>query len=258
MVPLDITISDETVKALIGFADLLGVFSNAILGGLIGRKHKFDLVGFATLAIMSGLGGGMLRDTLLQAGPPVALTDPFYLMFGLIGAVVAFLVPVKQRVWDRIFPFIDAVALGSWAAAGAQKTLSLGYGWIPAVILGTITAVGGGVIRDVVLRRIPSVFGGNTLYATSAIVASGVMVLMQGNQALAMPAAILTGAAITLFATWRGWSLPEAYEWSPGAALRALPRPRWGKWHRAPDPDEVEEPTPPRRDDGQRRQAEMD
>ena len=81
-------------------------------------------------------------------------------------------------MWARLLPVVDALALGCWAATGAQKTLAYGLGWLPAVLLGTITAVGGGFVRDVVLRRIPAVLGGNTLYATCALAASGVMVVL--------------------------------------------------------------------------------
>ncbi len=92
--------------------DLLGVLLNGVLGGTIARRKRFDIVGFAILAIVSALGGGMLRDTLLQAGPPVALTDPFYLGTALLGAVVAFLLPLGGRWWHRLFVVGDGVVLG--------------------------------------------------------------------------------------------------------------------------------------------------
>jgi uncharacterized membrane protein YeiH len=197
--------------------DLTGVFANAVLGGVIARSERFDPVGFATLAILSGLGGGLIRDTLLQRGTPVALTDYAYLLTALGGAAFAFLLRIEGRVWDRLFPFVDAIALGCWAAAGAQKTLSLGLGWLPAVLLGTITAVGGGFVRDVVLRRTPGIFGGNTLYATCALAASGVMVgLDRGGFATAgLITATLVGAALCLLARWRGWQLPVGSGWRP-------------------------------------------
>jgi uncharacterized membrane protein YeiH len=129
---------------------------------------------------------------------------------------------VEGRVWDRVFPFVDALALGCWAAVGAQKTLGFGLGWLPAMLLGTITAVGGGMVRDVVLRRIPLIFGGTTLYATCALVASGVMVLLYrlGHPTIGLVAATLTGAGLTLLARWRNWQLPEAYVWRPGRRPR--------------------------------------
>lgn len=224
----------DTLELLIRVADVTGVLANAVLGGLIARAERFDPVGFLTLAIMSGLGGGMLRDVLLQSGPPIALTDPAYLSAAMIGAAFAFLVPVGKRLWDAAFPFLDALALGCWAAAGASKTLGLGFGWVPALMMGVITAVGGGAMRDIVLRRTPAVFGGNTLYATPALLASAVMVLLHpvGIEPFATLAAILTGMLVTLVARWRQWRLPESYEWSPRKALGMLPRPRWRRGKR--------------------------
>ncbi len=211
-------VPDEAIAETFRLIDLTGVFANAVLGGVLARAERLDPVGFGVLAILSGLGGGLIRDTLLQRGTPVALVDPSYVLTALAGAALAFVLHVEGRAWDRVFPFVDALALGCWAAVGAQKTLAAGLGWLPAVLLGTITAVGGGMVRDVVLRRIPAIFGGTTLYATSALVASGVMVVLYrlGHSSVGLVAATLTGAALTLVARWRGWELPEAYVWRPG------------------------------------------
>lgn len=230
----------DAIELLIRIADVTGVLANAILGGLIARAERFDPVGFVTLAIMTGLGGGMLRDTLLQSGPAVALTDPAYLTAAMSGAGLAFFIPVSKRMWNVAFPYLDAVALGCWAAAGASKTLGLGFGWVPALMMGTITAVGGGVMRDIVLRKTPSVFGGNTLYATSAIVASAVMVVLKplGIEPFATFAAICAGMVLTLVARKRQWRLPDSYSWSPKRTIAMLPRPHWPtkKQHKGPKP----------------------
>lgn len=203
-----------TLPGLLRGLDLTGVFANALLGGAMARRYRFDPVGFGALAIVSGLGGGIIRDTLLQRGTPIALTDYAYLVAALVGAAVAFVVPVRGRAWERSFPFVDALALGCWAATGAQKTLLLGLGWLPAVLLGTVTAVGGGVVRDLCVARVPTIFGGNTLYASCALLASGVMVVMQGaGLARSGPlVATLVGAALCLLARWRGWILPEGID----------------------------------------------
>ena len=210
-------VSGEAVTETFRVVDLVGVFANAVLGGVLARRARLDPVGFGALAILSGLGGGVLRDTLLQHGTPVALTDYAYVLTALAGAAVAFAIDVEGRLWDRGFPWVDALALGCWASAGAQKTLGVGLGWLPAVLLGTITAVGGGAIRDVVLRRIPAIFGGNTLYATSALVASGVMVALSeaGHVSVGLAVSTCVGAGLTLLARWRGWQLPEADPWRP-------------------------------------------
>ena len=200
------------------WVDLTGVLANAVLGGVIARSARLDPIGFAILAILSGLGGGMIRDTLLQHGPPVALTDSAYIITALVGAAIAFLTRVEGRVWNRIWPLLDALALGAWAAAGAQKTLAVGLGWLPALLLGAITAVGGGFVRDVVLRRVPGILGGNTLYATCALVASGVMVAFWHLDLVTLGTvlATLTGAVLCLLARWQNWVLPVGDdEWSP-------------------------------------------
>lgn len=203
--------------------DLTGVFANAALGGVIARRTKLDPVGFVVLAILSGLGGGIIRDTLLQHGTPVALTDYAYVLTAVGAAVLTFAVRVEGRVWDRVWPVVDALALGCWAAAGAQKTLGVGLGWLPAVLLGTITAVGGGAVRDIVLRRVPAVLGGNTLYATCAAAASGVLVILydQGYRTAGSLAALVVGAGLCLLARWRGWILPSADAWSPRRVVPA-------------------------------------
>jgi uncharacterized membrane protein YeiH len=162
----------EVTRAL----DLAGVAANAILGGAVARQHRFDVVGLVALAVISGVGGGIVRDVLLQHGPPVALTDLAYLIVALVGAAVILVTKPSGKLWQRAFRFVDAAALGCWAVAGAQKTLDVGLGALPAVLLGTITAVGGGAIRDVILRRPPKVFLPGPLQATSAVVGSIVLV----------------------------------------------------------------------------------
>jgi uncharacterized membrane protein YeiH len=215
-------VADVAVTDVFRALDLTGVFANAMLGGVIARREKLDPVGFVTLAVLSGLGGGLIRDTLLQHGTPIALTDYAYLVTAFAGALLTFVVRVEGRLWNHGWPVIDALALGCWAATGAQKTLDAGLGWLPALLLGTITAVGGGAVRDVVLRRVPAVLGGNTLYATCAVSASGVLVILyeNGYPTAALLAALVVGAGLCLVARWRGWILPSADAWSP---VRVVP-----------------------------------
>jgi uncharacterized membrane protein YeiH len=230
------TVADGTVSELFRVLDLTGVLANALLGGVIARQERLDPVGFAVLAVLSGLGGGLIRDTLLQHGTPVALTDYAYLLAALAGAAITFLVRVEGRFWDRTWPVVDALALGCWAAAGAEKTLDVGLGWLPAVLLGTITAVGGGALRDVVLRRVPGVLGGNTLYASCAAVASGVLVVLHraGHATAGSLCALVVGAGLCLLARQRGWMLPEADAWSPTRVVRGRLRVRRRRTSRRP------------------------
>lgn len=190
--------------------DLLGVLTNAILGGAIARQLKMDLIGFMFLAVMSGLGGGMLRDVLLQVGFPVALTNPAYLGTALVGAVVAFLLHFRGKWALRVLVVADSLSLGCWAATGTAKALSVGLSWLPALMIGVITAVGGGMIRDMSVGRVPQIFGGNTLYATGALVASIEMVILyrMAHPTWGMAVAIVSAALLTVLARRRGWRLP--------------------------------------------------
>ncbi|MEU6561957.1 trimeric intracellular cation channel family protein [Nocardia nova] len=205
----------DTVPELLRALDLTGVFANAMLGGAVARSYRFDPIGFAVLATASGLGGGIIRDTLLQRGTPVALVDYTYLLTALFGALIAFAFRFEGRLWDRLFPWVDSLALGCWAAVGAQKTLEVGLGWLPAVLLGTATAVGGGVVRDISVGRVPTIFGGNTLYATCALAASATLVIIwySGHVTAGSIAATVVGAGLCLLARWRGWMLPERVSW---------------------------------------------
>lgn len=238
-------VSDAVVQDLFTGIDLTGVLTNAVLGGVIARSERLDPVGFVTLAILSGLGGGLIRDTLLQHGTPVALTGPAYIPTALAGAMVAYFMRVEGPLWNKAFPFVDALALGTWAATGAQKTLGDGLYWLAALLLGTVTAVGGGMTRDIFLRRIPQIFGGNTLYATPALLASGVMVVFDklGQPSPGLILATVTGAGLTLVARWRGWELPEAHSWQDsraGSLAARLRRARSDEEHQNPPSDPKE------------------
>ncbi|MDV5998711.1 putative membrane protein YeiH [Kocuria rhizophila] len=218
-------------EAVFDVVDLLGVLTNGILGGVVARQLRMDLVGFVVLAIVSGLGGGMLRDTLLQQGFPVALTNPAYLTTALAGALVAYLMVFGSKWTFRALFVADCLSVGCWAATGTVKALGAGLAWPPAILLGVVTAVGGGMIRDIAVGRLPAIFGGNTLYATSALLASGLMALLSvlGHPTWGMAGAIVLSAVLSVSARRFGWRLPGPANLSPGALKRLRRRPTPGK-----------------------------
>ena len=201
-----------TPEVLFRVVDVSGVIGNGLLGGVVARSKRFDLIGFLVLAVISGLGGGMIRDVLLQKGFPIALTDPWYLGGAVVAALVAYVLTLEDRMSRRTLVVIDMLALGCWSATGAAKALGAGLAWVPAILLGVITAVGGGMLRDVLVNETPKVFGGYPLYATFAIIAAGEMVLLYHFQhyQLGMLVAILTAATLGLIARRRNWQLPTA------------------------------------------------
>ena len=191
--------------------DLCGVLLNGILGGLIARRKNYDLVGFVVLAMLTATAGGILRDVMIQAGPPFALTDPYYLYTACAGALIAWWVPFRSTPARRLLVVADAVVLGTWSATGASKALANGLGVMPALLLGCLTAVGGSMIRDVSVGETPAVFGGNKLYAIPALCAAGTDVALVSAglaEAWAMLASALVGAGTCLVAYWRSWRLP--------------------------------------------------
>ena len=224
--------SASSISVGIGIAtrylDLAGVFSCAVLGGAVARTAGLDLFGFLVVGIVSGLGGGIMRDVLLQHGTPVALTDYAYLLTAFAGILIAFLVRVSEQSWNRLFTVLDAAVIGFWAVAGANKTLTVGLGWLPAVLLGTLTAVGGGALRDVVLGRMPAVFGGNGLYATVALAVAAITVLCWylGIPQVGIGLGITSALVFRLTAVHYGWNLPSGLDWQPHSKLASLMRRR--------------------------------
>ncbi|MFE1857865.1 trimeric intracellular cation channel family protein [Streptomyces anandii] len=212
------------------YLDLAGVFSCAMLGGAVARTAGLDLFGFLVVGIISGLGGGMIRDVLLQHGTPVALTDYAYVTTAVAGSVVVFLIKISEESWNRLFTALDAAVIGFWAVTGANKTLAVGLGWLPAVLLGTITAVGGGALRDIILGRIPAVFGGNGLYATVAVAVAGVTVISSylGLPALGVGLGVGLALVLRLLSVHYGWNLPNGLDWEPQSKVASAVRHRIG------------------------------
>jgi uncharacterized membrane protein YeiH len=175
--------------------DLTGVFAFALNGALLAiRVVHLDIVGVVTLGACTALGGGIIRDVLLDALPPATFSDWRYLAVAVSGGLVAFLFGRGLTRLARPIEVLDAAGLSLFAVSGALKALELGAGFGQAVILGAVTAVGGGTLRDVLVREVPAVLTSG-LYAIPALV--GALVLVTGEElgVDALPAAV-AGAAL--------------------------------------------------------------
>lgn len=208
---------DPTIELLYRVLDLIGVVLNGIIGGTLARQRNFDIIGFIFLALFSATAGGMIRDMLISDGPAYAISDPLYLILACVGALVAFLTDLKGRAWEIFKVHGDAVILGAWSVTGSTKALAYGMPWIACIFMGVLTAVGGGMVRDVASGQIPSVFGGNPLYAVPAIIAAGAMVLFNeaGFTGLGMLVAPLLGTGLAIMAYWFEWVLPRGIGYAP-------------------------------------------
>lgn len=207
---------DPLIWTLYQSLDLIGVFLNGIIGGTIARQRNFDFVGFMFLALFSALGGGMVRDMLMQKGTVAAIANSHYLILAVAGAVVALLFHMRGKVWERFMVHGDAIILGVWAVTGAVKALSFDMPLISAVFLGLLTATGGGMIRDVASGQVPRIFGGGPLYAVPALLAASSMVLFHqaGYTAIGMIVSTALGAGLAIISYWKGWVLYRNTEWA--------------------------------------------
>jgi uncharacterized membrane protein YeiH len=189
-------VSNESPLFLV--LDLAGTFAFALNGAWTAiRLAKLDVVGVVTLGMVTALGGGIIRDIFIDSLPPATFSDWRYLVVAAAGSLVAF---GFGRRLDRLsgpILVMDAAGLSLFAVTRASKALEFGLGAGQAVILGAVTAVGGGTVRDVLIRRIPVVLR-SELYAIPALAAAFVVVITDGLGAYGVPAAV--GAAVLCFA----------------------------------------------------------
>jgi uncharacterized membrane protein YeiH len=179
--------------------DLAGIFVFAISGALVGVRRGFDIFGVLVLAGATGLGGGFLRDVLIGAVPPAALTDWRYLAAPVVAGLVTFAFHPAVGRMERLFMVFDAFGLALFCVTGAQKALHYNLDPVPAALLGMVTAIGGGIIRDVLAGRPPEVFRGE-LYATPALAGAVVVVVLDQ---LDQPSAVVAVAGAGVCLVWR-------------------------------------------------------
>jgi uncharacterized membrane protein YeiH len=178
--------------------DLTGTFAFALNGALTAlRLARLDIVGVVTLGMITALGGGIIRDVLIGSLPPATFSDWRYLAVAAGGGLVAFGFGRSLERLHAPITVLDAAGLSLFAVTGASKALGFGLGPAQAVILGAVTAVGGGTLRDVLIRQIPTVLR-TDLYAIPALIAAAVTVGAVRLDAYGLPAAL--GAAVLCFA----------------------------------------------------------
>jgi uncharacterized membrane protein YeiH len=192
--------------------DLVGIFVFAISGGLVAVRKGLDVFGVLVLAGTTGLGGGFLRDVLIGATPPDALEDWRYLMVPVAAGLLAFWNhPALGRI-ERSVNVLDAFGLGLFCVTGALKAMDYGLGPAPAALMGMVTGIGGGMLRDLLTGRVPTVFRGE-LYATPALTGAVVVVAGTHLDVRMWVVALVGGGLCTgwrLLAIWRHWQAPVA------------------------------------------------
>jgi len=196
--------------------DLIGTSVFALSGASAGKRHRLDLFGVLVLAFAAALAGGIIRDVLIGAVPPVGISDWRYFTAALAAGLVFF-------VWDSsvvrlraTLLILDAAGLGLFAVTGTLKALKYHLGPGTAVLLGVLTGVGGGVVRDILVSEVPTILRPTELYAVAAMAGA---ITVVAARALALPNQVgaLAGVAVCFAlraaAIKRGWRLPVAGEW---------------------------------------------
>jgi len=192
--------------------DLLGTFVFALSGALTGVRRQLDLFGVLVLSFAAGNAGGITRDLLIGATPPAAIADWRYLAVSMLAGIVTF---YRYALIERLknpVQVSDAAGLALFAVAGAQKALAHGLNPAMAALLGMLTGVGGGILRDVLVTQIPTVLRAD-LYAVAALAGAAIVV---AGDLLQVPPAVstLAGAAVCFglrfMAIRYGWHLPRA------------------------------------------------
>jgi uncharacterized membrane protein YeiH len=200
--------------AIYSLLDLVGTFAFAISGAVAARQRRLDLFGIASIAFMVACGGGIVRDVCIGAIPPAGLSNWRYLATSLLASVIAILAYPSVRRLRQPVLFFDAIGLGLFAVSGAQKSLVYGHSAELAILLGIVSAVGGGVMRDVVLSRVPAILE-REIYASAALLGAAVQT---GSSYLGWTNwwtpwfATLVCVAIRLASLHFGWRLPAFQE----------------------------------------------
>lgn len=198
--------------------EMLGTIAFAVSGAMVGIQKKMDVFGVAILGMVTATGGGILRDVLLDVVPPTMLRDPLYALTAATCSILVFLPVVRKefsmhgRMFDLLLKVFDSVGLGIFTVMGVQATLRAfpDANLFHAVFIGTLTGVGGGILRDVLAGDIPYVFVKH-FYACATIIGAIACALLW--RVLGQVPAMLLGAAITivlrLLAAHYHWNLPK-------------------------------------------------
>jgi len=192
--------------------ELVGIFVFALSGGLVAVRKHLDIFGVIVLAGSTGLGGGFLRDVLIDATPPTALADWRYLLVPVVAGLTTFVFYPAVGRMEPTVNILDAAGLGLFCVTGALKALEYGLGPVPAALMGMVTGIGGGMVRDLLAGRVPVVFS-SELYATPALAGAAWAVLAQ-EQGWTVWVVALPGVGLCfglrVLAIVRNWRAPVA------------------------------------------------
>jgi uncharacterized membrane protein YeiH len=191
--------------------DLVAIVVGALLGGALAVRHAMAVTGVFVLAITTGLGGGLIRDTLLQEGTPIALTDRWYLITTIIAATVAFFFAQLIERFTLALIVLDALALGLFTYVGAERAQLVGLPDVGIMFVGIAAATGGSIIRDLLLGDVPDMLKPGVINGVAAVIGAIVFVVLLEFDVPSVVRLVVTvtvTAALRWLALWRDWHAP--------------------------------------------------
>lgn len=214
---------DTLASGSVTLLEVLAVFVAAVSGGLAAVRKRFDVFGVLVLAWITGLGGGILRDVLIGDVPPVGIASWRLVATALAAGVVIFVLHPRLERMRRAIVVLDAGALALFVLQGTSKALDLDAGLLASVVVGVLTAVGGGILRDVLVGEVPLIFADRQLYAIPALAGAALTAVLWQAELLTGWSQVLVVAGVfglRLLSLALGWVVPR-------------PGPGWtGRWGR--------------------------
>lgn len=214
------------------YFDLGATFLFALTGALVAIRRHYDIIGLFVLALVSGVGGGLMRDSIfIVSGPPLAIKDERYLYAVIAGCLAAALFGHRMDRLQKVVLFADALGLGAYAVVGVSRSLNAGFTVLPAIVVGIVNAAGGGLLRDVLVRDEPLLFKPGQVYVLAALAGAGLFILfikelqwpVETAGLLAVGATFLVRLLAILF-NWKTTAVDRSFSsWAPTQPPEAPP-----------------------------------
>ena len=193
--------------------NLIGTFAFGLTGGILAVRKKMDLFGVLVLSVATGLGGGVMRDIILGHTPPTTLVDWRYLAAAGIAGLLVFFDFCQIVKWSRFVTAFDAAGLAIFTVTGTSIALVAQLNPVPATLLGMLTGIGGGALRDILAAEVPLVLR-SEIYAVASLLGAIIITLAYQAGVLGTAAEILAALAtfvLRMVSVWRGWKIPIAH-----------------------------------------------
>ncbi len=224
MIPIYATLSPQVAVALPAWLDLASVAVGGISGALVASERKLDPIGFIGLSMLCGLGGGLIRDMAMQQGGTYMLDNPYAIPATIAIGLLIFFFPRPFEKIPGLLEWVDIISVALFALGGTDKAIVYSLLPVSAILMGTLTGVGGGMLRDVFLGDVPRIFKPSSYYAVCAVAGSaayyGLVVWLDLNKYLAAVIMVLVTVGLRRWSLAKGAVTPVAKDLTPRVAAK--------------------------------------